>query len=77
MARVFIDGEEVINKEADRLPLGGGNNPLIVDGGLNTPDPTHVKEHLEGEMDELLICDRALSAEEISALPSGTQPEIE
>jgi hypothetical protein len=76
MARIYIDGEEVGSKVADQLDLGGGDNPLIIGGGLNTADQTQVKEHLEGMMDELIVYNRALSSEEISALAAGTQPRL-
>jgi RNA polymerase sigma factor (sigma-70 family) len=74
--RVYIDGEEVQNRQSDQLSMGGGDNPLIIGGGINTADAGLVKENLEGVMDELIIYDRALTRDEIAALASGTQPEI-
>ena len=76
VTRLYLDGEELRSKTSDRLSMGGGNDPLIIGGGNNTSDPTHVKEHLEGVMDELIIYDRALGAEEIGALAAGTQPQL-
>jgi hypothetical protein len=73
---MYIDGEEIRRKPADQLGLGGGDNPLIIGGGLNTPDQALVKENLEGVMDELVIYDRALTAEEVRALAAGTQPPV-
>src|SRR5205814_6473932 len=76
IARLYIDGEEIRSKFSDQLSMGGGNDPLIIGGGNNTSDPSHVKEHLEGVMDELIIYDRALSVQEIAALAAGTQPQL-
>jgi hypothetical protein len=76
ISRLYIDGEEIRSKFSDQLAMGGGSDPLIIGGGNNTADPTHVKEHLEGVMDELIIYDRALGPEEIAALAAGTQPEL-
>jgi hypothetical protein len=74
MARIYIDGEEVRHKKTDQLELGGGTNALIIGGGVNGPDQSDVKEHLEGVMDELVIYDRALAPDEVAALAAGAQP---
>jgi RNA polymerase sigma-70 factor, ECF subfamily len=73
---LYVDGEAVTSQQADQLSMGGGDNPLIIGGGINTPDQGLIKENLEGVMDELLIYDRALASEEIAALASGTQPPL-
>jgi RNA polymerase sigma-70 factor (ECF subfamily) len=75
-ARLYIDGVEAHRAVSDRQPLGGGVNPLIIGGGANTSDPSHVKENLEGAMDELVIYDRALSGAEIAALAQKVQPPV-
>jgi RNA polymerase sigma-70 factor, ECF subfamily len=77
ISRLYIDGEEIRSKFSDQLVMGGGNDPLIIGGGNNTSDPDHVKEHLQGVMDELIIYDRALGPEEVAALAAGTQPELQ
>ena len=76
MARLYLDGEEIRSKVTDHLGMGGGDDPLIIGGGNNSADPANVKEHLEGVMDELIIYDRVLLPEEISALAAGTQPQL-
>jgi RNA polymerase sigma-70 factor, ECF subfamily len=75
VARLYVDGEEVRRKQTDSLPFGGGTTPLIIGGGVNSPDAT-VKENLEGVIDELLIYDRALPPEEVAALAARVRPRI-
>ena len=75
-ARIYINGEEVKrNLKEGRPSLGGGSNPMIIGGGINTPDE-FVRELFQGSLDELLIYDRALSAEEMVSLANGQQPRL-
>jgi RNA polymerase sigma-70 factor (ECF subfamily) len=75
VARLYLDGEEVRRKQTDALPFGGGTTPLIIGGGVNGPHD-EVKENLEGVLDELLIYDRALPADEIAALATRVRPKL-
>jgi hypothetical protein len=75
-ARIYINGEEVKrNLKEGRPSLGGGTNPMIIGGGINTPDE-FVREVFQGALDELLIYDRALSPEEMVSLANGQQPRL-
>jgi RNA polymerase sigma-70 factor (ECF subfamily) len=75
-ARIYINGEEVKrNLKEGRPSLGGGTNPMIIGGGINTPDD-FVREVFQGALDELLIYDRALSADEMVSLANGQQPRL-
>jgi RNA polymerase sigma factor (sigma-70 family) len=76
-ARLYIDGELVRKKQkAGRPSLGGGNNPLIIGGGINGPDWNDVQERFSGAIDELSVYDRPLRPEEIRSLAQGTQPPL-
>jgi hypothetical protein len=75
--RLFIDGAEVSNRLRDaQAPLGGGNNPLIVGGGVNGPADSVVNERFRGIIDELAIHARSLDSAEIRALAGGAQPGL-
>jgi hypothetical protein len=76
-ARLYIDGELARKKQkAGRPSLGGGNNPLIIGGGINGPDWNDVQERFAGAIDELSVYDRPLRPEEIRSLAQGTQPPL-
>jgi RNA polymerase sigma-70 factor (ECF subfamily) len=80
--RLYLDGSEVARARAPRRMIPGtlvGSpyaNPILVGAANNRADPSHVDQKLRGAIDELLIHDRALSAEEIAALASGLQPPL-
>jgi RNA polymerase sigma-70 factor, ECF subfamily len=75
--RLYIDGEEVIQRRRDgQPPLGGGSNPLIIGGGVNGPDSGQVNELFQGVIDELLVYARKLDPAELRALASGMQPRL-
>jgi RNA polymerase sigma-70 factor, ECF subfamily len=75
--RLYIDGEEVMQRRRDgQPPLGGGSNPLIVGGGANRSDSSIVNERFHGVVDELSIYGRRLDAAEIRALAGGAQPSL-
>ena len=73
-ARVFVDGEEVARGEGPPGDMGGGDKPLVIGAGFNTPDPTTPAERFLGDVDELLIYARPLAPQEIRALAGGAQP---
>ena len=76
LAQLYVDGELVASKRrAGRPPLGGGDTPLILGGGVNGPD-AEVSERFRGTLDEVLIYDRPLGAAEIEALYRGLQPRL-
>jgi RNA polymerase sigma-70 factor, ECF subfamily len=65
---LYADGVEVgrgVTRPAVR-PLGG--NPLILGGAVNGEDPQLAESRFDGGMDELVIYDRALSADEVAEL---------
>ncbi len=75
--RLFIDGEEVMQRRRDgQAPLGGGTNPLIIGGGVNGSDPSVVNELFQGVIDELVVYNRKLDTTEIRALSEGAQPRL-
>jgi len=73
-ARIYIDGREAGNKRTGLARGERVGTPLIIGGGVNYADQISATERFEGSLDELLIYDRALGAEEIALLASGTQP---
>ena len=76
-ARLYIDGELARKKQKSGRPsLGGGNNPLIIGGGVNGPDSNDVQELFFGAIDELSVYDRVLRPDEIRALAQGAQPPL-
>jgi hypothetical protein len=73
--RLYLDGALVASRGRDsRPPLGGGDNPLIIGGGLNVSDRSKVNELFQGVIDELLLHDRKLDPAEVRALADGSQP---
>ena len=59
-------------KRKDGRPsLGGGNNALIIGGGINGPDVNDVTERFRAPVDELSVYDRPLRPEEIRQLGPG------
>jgi RNA polymerase sigma factor (sigma-70 family) len=76
--RLFVDGAQVALRERDgQPPLGGGDNPLIIGGGLNSADRSRVNEHFQGVVDEVAVYARKLDAAEVRALAAGGQPRID
>jgi RNA polymerase sigma-70 factor (ECF subfamily) len=73
--RLFVDGAEVESRRRDgQPPLGGGDNPLLIGGGLNVPDLSQVSELFQGAVDELALYGRKLEAAEVRALAAAAQP---
>jgi RNA polymerase sigma-70 factor, ECF subfamily len=75
-SHLYIDGEEVMQRRRDgQPPLGGGANPLIIGGGINS-DRNVANELFQGVIDELTIHNRRLDGAEIRALAAGSQPSL-
>ena len=75
-ARLYIDGKEVAHKTTG-VPSGErAGTPLIIGAGINAADQVSATEVFEGAVDELLMYDRALAADEIAAIAAGTQPSL-
>jgi RNA polymerase sigma-70 factor (ECF subfamily) len=71
--RLYVDGEEVGSAPGQALSMAGGENPLLIGAGLNFPHDG-ATQRLMGALDEVALYDRALSADEVSAVAAGTQP---
>jgi RNA polymerase sigma factor (sigma-70 family) len=77
LGQLFIDGELVRKKLKEGRPsLRGGNNPLIIGGGINGPIADQVTELFQGQIDELSVYDRALRPDEVRMLAQGAQPRL-
>ncbi len=78
VARLYLDGVEVARKRSRppiALPSGsGGENALLIGAARNGLGAT--SERLRGALDELVIYDRALPAQEVAALAAGVQPAL-
>jgi hypothetical protein len=72
--RLYFDGVEVARKgrRPDLLHAIGG--ALILGGRAKSTEPREVRQRLDGAIDELVIYDRALAAEEIAGLVAHHQP---
>jgi hypothetical protein len=73
--RLYFDGVEVAHKGRRPDLLNPGVGPLIVGGRAKTVEPLVVRQRLDGAIDDLLIYDRALSAEEIAGLVAHLSPQ--
>jgi hypothetical protein len=67
--RLYVNGAEV-NSEAVTGPFATETNPVILSGNGNTDTHT-VSEFVPGELDEVMLYRRALSADEIGQLKAG------
>jgi hypothetical protein len=75
--RLYLDGLEIGKSTwSRRVLLGGGDTPLMIGGGINSPNPEDVTELFEGALDELVLYERALSVDEIAALAARKQPPV-
>jgi RNA polymerase sigma-70 factor (ECF subfamily) len=76
ITRLYVDGQLVGSKRDKRVPLRAvaDGNPLIIGGGLNRADRDGVGERFHGLLDELVVYERALTAEEVAALAARVQP---
>jgi RNA polymerase sigma-70 factor, ECF subfamily len=73
-ATLYVDGIEVGHLTGLRTPRLDLPSPLLIGAGVNGPPGTRAKERFRGALDELLVYDRALGADEVLALAGGTQP---
>jgi RNA polymerase sigma-70 factor (ECF subfamily) len=72
---LYVDGREVARSHDRVVSLGGGDNPLVIGAGRNGAGDG-ATQRLKGAVDELLLYDRALTAEEVAALARGAQPKL-
>ena len=72
---LFVDGKPVATRWSRRpqVPLQA-DKTLLIGGGVNGTEPRAVNQLFDGELDELLVYERALAAEEIEALAAGRRP---
>src|SRR4029079_8726021 len=67
VTKLFIGGIEV--GRAQHAPATmNGENALLTIGAFSTPESGVARAHFDGAIDELVLYERALSAEEITAL---------
>jgi hypothetical protein len=74
IAILYVDGVEVGRSTELRTPRLDLPSPLMIGAGFNGPKGTLPTQGFHGSVDELLVYDRALGADEILALAGGTQP---
>jgi RNA polymerase sigma-70 factor (ECF subfamily) len=65
---LFAGGQPLGQNRGRPMPLGGGAAPLTIGGSVNGPDRSRADELFAGDIGELVIYDRALSASELDAL---------
>ena len=72
---LFVDGKPVATRWSKRPeePLQAAKRVLI-GGGANGREPRAVNQLFDGELDELLVYERALEAGEVEALAAGRRP---
>ena len=70
--RLYVNGAEV-NSQAVTGPLAGETNPVILSGNGNpgNTDSHMVSEFVPGELDQVMLYRRALTADEIAQLAAG------
>jgi hypothetical protein len=69
-ARIYVDGRES-GSAAYGMGIPDEQTPLLVGGSASAKG---VSTLLAGQLDEVILYDRALTAEEIASLASGAQP---
>jgi RNA polymerase sigma-70 factor (ECF subfamily) len=76
---LYLDGVLVgRSSPSSPRPLGGAGTPLLIGGLINGPEAGGRAFHLlRGALDELVLYDRALTAEEIRALAAPPAPHPE
>jgi RNA polymerase sigma-70 factor (ECF subfamily) len=73
---LYVDGVEVgrtVGPKGPELELG---KPLVIGGGMNGPAGGPATQRFRGDLDELLVYDRALARDEVAALAAGVQPPL-
>lgn len=69
VARLYVDGKEVLNLPASG-PFAADTNPVVLSGNGN--DASYVvSEFVQGELDDVMLYRRALSADEIARIAGG------
>ena len=71
LTKLYIDGLEAARLKTTRRTFAAVQQPLRIGAGLRGPDRQRIEQRFEGAIDDLLVYERALSAEEISALARG------
>jgi hypothetical protein len=71
-ARVMIDGQ-LVAEQGFQLGIGPENSPLSL-GASEDVLPNRASDPLGGDLDEVVVYDRALGPAEIEALVAGAQP---
>jgi hypothetical protein len=62
----------VARAAGQRASVSGGDNPLVIGGSFN--GGADANQRFQGAIDELVLYQRALAADEIAALAAGAQP---
>jgi hypothetical protein len=72
---LFVDGKPVATRWSKRpqVPLQAAKK-VVIGGGVNGREPRAVNQLFDGDLDELLVYDRALGEDEIQALAAGRVP---
>jgi hypothetical protein len=73
---LYVNGVEVGHQTSPRVPRPELARPLMIGAGMNGPAGTRPTELFKGALDEVLLYDRALAAEEVAALSGGTGPLV-
>ena len=72
---LYLSGAEVSRTKGGIFPgTGPIGGPVTIGAGQFAPNPTLVRQLLEGAVDEVLIYNRALSSDEVAALADGVLP---
>lgn len=75
ITRLYVDGREVGHANGPTGGAGAVNTPLIVGIGVKRrASDNRPLGQFKGDVDDVLVYDRALSADEIAALSRGLQP---
>jgi RNA polymerase sigma-70 factor (ECF subfamily) len=74
-SRLYVNGV-LVGRNVRTSPgsVGGGGGALIVGGQVNGPEPGDARDRFRGDLDELLVYDRALREPEIAALATRVRP---
>jgi RNA polymerase sigma-70 factor (ECF subfamily) len=75
-AALYINGSEVGRITGLRTPRLDLHSPLMIGAGVDGPQGSRPTQVFRGSLDELLVYDRALGADEVLALAAGTQPSL-
>jgi RNA polymerase sigma-70 factor, ECF subfamily len=73
---LYAGGTPIGQNRGRVTPIGGVHNLLTIGGSINGADPRRADELFAGELDELVIYNRALAPEELEQLASIQGPEV-